>query len=634
MSATRADNTIQAAMKLGFLTTSQLQIIDREKSETNVQATDIAIRRGFLNRQQLDILNVFSKPLSAVPGYRIDGLIGQGGIGVVYRATQLKLDRVVAIKTIKHHATRSAQASKRFEREAQIIGQLRHPNIVSAFDFGTHAGQTYLVMEFVDGIDAEKHLQQNEKLPESVAWHIGLQVCHALRQASESGITHRDIKPGNLILTSPPSGTRLPKNVPFVKVTDFGLARFKDNHDRPSISNENSVSGTPFYMPPEQIRSGDVDHLSDIYAIGITIWNLIKGEPPFPGDSPMEVMTNKVKFEDQWLAEPAEGISRRGFDLLKRMCRYEREHRIQSYEEVVAEVESVVSELQNSSLVQAEQFEVDDSAFSTAADVTFVGSVADFSSAEAESEFIDEDFSSNAQNTTEAVDFRKWLIRVAVVTAVVSLLVGAFLFSNKTPGPRVGLDAAVPHVRLTSFTGPPVFLFNGTDVDPRQKFSGFWELAHGKEGESVLAGTNGTRDLKCVDADGKPMEFFGFSCGFRHNESNRIGFRWIATPGNTVFETLISRNQSQLIYDGRETGLLELEKFGEDTFGYHLFQIESQPDHWRVMLNSELLGRVPKAVQNGKVSSQPIIQLFVDGQGAAHFEQLYLRRLAEADADH
>ena len=127
MSTNKAQNTIQAAVELGFLTPAQLENIEKEQAKSRAPWTNIAIQRGFLNRQQLDILDVFACPLDVVPGYRIDGLIGQGGAGVVYKATQVRLDRPVAIKTVKQASLRNETTSKRFEREAQIVGQLRHP---------------------------------------------------------------------------------------------------------------------------------------------------------------------------------------------------------------------------------------------------------------------------------------------------------------------------------------------------------------------------------------------------------------------------------------------------------------------------------------------------------------------------
>ena len=346
MSKSKSQN-LDAAVDLGFLNKKQLEAVEKEQRESNYPALEIAIRKGYLNRKQLDILSIFAEPESVVPGYRIDGFLGEGGVGVVYKATQLRMDRPVAIKTINRAAARDDLTPKRFEREARIVGQLRHPNIISAFDFGVHDDKLYLVMEFVDGIDAEKQLFEHRRFPESHAWFIARQVCHALDNAKQLGVIHRDIKPGNLILTEAPAGTPMPAGVPFVKVADFGLAKFNDQRNDSTITMEQSVSGTPFYMSPEQIKAMEIDHRSDIYSLGTTIWHLITGAPPVVGNGPLDVISSKMKLEDTWL-EPTEGISESGFQLLTKMCRHDREQRIDDYSELSAEIDLVIDSLENS----------------------------------------------------------------------------------------------------------------------------------------------------------------------------------------------------------------------------------------------------------------------------------------------
>ena len=636
MSTSKVQNTIQAAVELGFLTASQLEAIEKDRSKSNFPATEIAIRRGFLDRQQLEILSVFSDPLDVVPGYRIEGLIGQGGAGVVYKATQVTMDRPVAIKTIKQVSVRNKTAPKRFEREAQIVGQLRHPNIVSAFDFGVHAGQLYLVMEYIEGIDAEKYLDQSGKLPEDHAWHIALQVAHALDYANQQGITHRDIKPANLILTTPPSGTQLPPSVPFVKIADFGLARFKDNQDSPTITIEGAISGTPFYMPPEQATSSEVDHLSDIYALGITLWHMITGQPPFAGAGPMEVIANKLKNEDDWLEHPPVGISSAGFELLKKMSHHRREDRISSYGELESEIESVISGLQVS---YKDESTADLRPFATSTHVTFFDSLSGYSgTTDVDTAFLgDAGFSTkdsldgSAQPVSRVPKRQKWMIWVV---AMAMLFAGGWALSGRflnrpitTPEPA---SKASPQIRLGSLAGPPIYLFNGTEVDPRQRFSGLWEPAKGFEGESVLAGKNGTRDFECVDEDGGLLHWFQFNCGFRHHESNRIEFRWLNSDETEAFRAVITPAESMLVVNQSERATLELEKYSDDSFGYNLFQIESQPGYWRVMVNSTLLGLVDKPDHVDGVS---VIQLAIEGPGSAYFEQIELRRFSEEKAN-
>ena len=343
----QSQKKMDAAVELGFLNKKQIESLESERRKSNYPALEIAIRKGLLDRKQLDILSIFADPESVVPGYRIDGFLGQGGVGTVYKATQIRMDRPVAIKTIHRTAARNDLTPKRFEREARIVGQLRHPNIIHAFDFGIHNEQLFLVMEFIDGIDAEKLLLKHGRLPESHAWFIARQVCHALDNANQMGITHRDIKPGNLILTEAPAGTPMPAGVPFVKVGDFGLAKFSDRQMDATITIDQGVSGTPFYMSAEQIQALEIDHRSDIYSLGATIWHLITGAPPVGGNGPLDVITSKMKLEDTWLEATAE-MSPAGFELLKKMCRHDREQRIDDYSELSREIDSVLKLLDDS----------------------------------------------------------------------------------------------------------------------------------------------------------------------------------------------------------------------------------------------------------------------------------------------
>ena len=169
---------------------------------------------------------------------------------------------------------------------------------------------------------------------------MALQVCHALDSAHQVGIIHRDIKPANIILTDTPQGSKIPANVPLVKIADFGLAKFSESQLDATITIENALSGTPYYMSPEQVQATDVDHRSDIYSLGFSIWHLILGSPPVLGTSPLDVITNKMKQEDDWLSHKPEGISEAGFDLLKKMCRHQCDDRIDCYKALSEEIES------------------------------------------------------------------------------------------------------------------------------------------------------------------------------------------------------------------------------------------------------------------------------------------------------
>lgn len=655
MKNTNSEKAFDAAVKLGFFTQPQLKTIDLECQQLDSPALQVAVKNRFLDGQQLEILKSFAAPEDVAPGYRIDGLLGQGGAGVVYKATQLRLNRTVAIKTIcQSQLSRNELAEKRFEREAQIVGQLRHPNIVSAVDFGIHKQKLFLVMEFVDGIDAEKYLSKVATLPERYVWHIGLQVCHALNYSNQNGVIHRDIKPGNLIFTSPPNSSQLPPKVPFVKIADFGLARLQDSPTAPNITMENALGGTPFYMSAEQISSGKVDHQSDIYSLGITLWHLITGATPFSGKGPLDVIATKMKQEDQWLNEVPEGMSQASFDLLAQMCRHNSSDRISDYPKLISEIQEVIRCSEQQSYSEAEDFVLadehsfsDDEVFKTTPQVTLVGKLDDF-------ELLDDTLGkpgTRPEFDTQTKDFpashitdqkpagQSWvkhLVFAALATAAIGITSAVYLGALERPSAQSveqGLanmnskSELLDKFRMEEFEGPPYFLFNGQSFDPSQKFSGKWDVTKGEEGESVLAGNGGFRNFKCVDSNNQPLTHFAFTCGFRHHEADQLEYHLLDAEEESEFKVSISPTDCALFVGQTKVNTGKLTVFDAETFGYHVIQIESQADYWLVAIDSQVLGRVAKPKNWTEDST---IQLVVNGQGWAHFEQIRLRRFADA----
>ena len=640
MSKSKSQEKFDAAVELKLLNQKQLDSIKSEQKKSKIPPLEIAIRKGYLTRKQLDLLEIITNPTSLVPGYRIDGYLGQGGSGTVYKATQLRMDRSVAIKTLNRIAAHNDLTPKRFEREAKIIGRLRHPNIISAFDFGIHNEQLYLVMEFADGIDADEFLAKQQRIPEFQAWHIARQVCHALENAIQHGVTHRDIKPGNLILTTAPAGTQLPTNVPLVKVADFGLAKFSDKKLDATITLDQTVSGTPFYMSPEQVKAEKIDHRSDIYSLGTTTWHLITGTPPITGGSPLDVITNKMKLEDEWLSKLPEGISKTGFELLKKMCRYDREHRIDDYPTLSREIESVIEQLEQNTSKETAGLAPNDNPFSGTAKVTTIHELAktltDNETLNADT--TDQDITSSettrlsSQQThsqlldTEAADggwsISRWL---PIAIGMIILPIVAYLFwptgqvPNKNPSPN---NTTLGN-RLVEFSGPPVFLFDGRNIDPTQKFTGTWEPAQGAEGESILSG-NGTRNFRCQDGDRNSLQNFRFVCGFRHHEADTIGFQLLDESGTAIWKVDINPDKATL-KNGTTSSMCSLQQFDQaKNFGYHQFRVEAQPEHWRIEIDDQVLGEIPEN-NDPSATSQRTIQLSVGGSGAAHFEQIRFR---------
>ena len=679
----QSQKKMDAAVELGFLNKNQIESLESERRESNYPALEIAIRKGFLDRKQLDILSIFADPESVVPGYRIDGFLGQGGVGTVYKATQIRMDRPVAIKTIHRSAARNDLTPKRFQREARIVGQLRHPNIIHAFDFGIHNEQLFLVMEFVDGIDAEKLLLKHSRLPESHAWFIARQVCHALDNANQMGIIHRDIKPGNLILTEAPAGTPMPAGVPFVKVGDFGLAKFSDRQVDATITVDLSVSGTPFYMSAEQIQALETDHRSDIYSLGATIWHLITGAPPVVGNGPLDVITSKMKLEDTWLEATPE-MSPAGFELLEKMCRHHREQRIDDYSELSREIDSVLKLLDDSEQQEvAELADVTDNAdvydFSPSATVTTIRELAKtFTGGEAvdydgTQDFVIANQGSESDSFANTGDFslvsdaghsdtsstsydlatkpnqqRRLPFLLAVILLCGLIVPAAIYFSQNWDGndstlssqdepdsSDIASTAKEAKIRLAESKGFRIPLFNGSELDAKQKSSGSWELVKGGEGAMVLSGKGGFRNFRCLNGSKMPMAFYRFVCGFRHHESDLIEFKLVKSESpdknaEPLFSVAITPDMATL-EAGKILGKCELQQFDDDqNFGYHQFRIESQPGYWRIEVDRELLGEIEKpAGFTEDTEDNSLIQLSVKGKGSAHFEGISFFELAD-----
>ncbi len=166
-----------------------------------------AVRRGLLTPADVDIAQSLQHPTRVVPGYEILGLVGRGGMGVVYRALQLDLERIVALKTILIGNVDNSTLAARFEREAKALARLQHPNIVQALNFGKHEGRYFLAMEFVVGRTCEQSVREQGFMPAESVWFIVRQVASGLMHALSQNLIHRDIKPANLILTPPPEGS-------------------------------------------------------------------------------------------------------------------------------------------------------------------------------------------------------------------------------------------------------------------------------------------------------------------------------------------------------------------------------------------------------------------------------------------
>jgi len=216
--------------------------------------------------------------------YVILSLLGQGGMGKVFKARHRLMKRIVALKVINPALLQDARAIQRFHREIEAVGRLTHPNIVAAFDADYVGNTHFLVMEYVEGIDLSRLVKEHGPLPPGVACDFARQAALGLQHAHEQGMVHRDIKPHNLLVSRGPA----PALAPVVKILDMGLARLHAG-DVDGMTNTGAVMGTPDYIAPEQASdSHTVDIRADLYSLGCTLYLLLTGEPPFPGGTALD----------------------------------------------------------------------------------------------------------------------------------------------------------------------------------------------------------------------------------------------------------------------------------------------------------------------------------------------------------
>jgi serine/threonine-protein kinase len=220
--------------------------------------------------------------------YEIGGVLGRGGMAEVHRGRDLRLGREVAVKVLRHDLARDPSFQVRFRREAQAAASLNHPAIVAVYDTGedrTPTGATpYIVMEYVEGETLRDVLRREGRLTPERAMALSADICGALDFSHRNGIVHRDVKPGNVMIT--PQGT--------VKVMDFGIARAVSD-SAATMTSTAAVIGTAQYLSPEQARGESVDARSDVYSMGCLVYELVTGAPPFSGDSPVAVAYQHVR---------------------------------------------------------------------------------------------------------------------------------------------------------------------------------------------------------------------------------------------------------------------------------------------------------------------------------------------------
>ncbi|MHC4887232.1 MAG: protein kinase domain-containing protein, partial [Planctomycetota bacterium] len=286
------------------------------------------LSEGFISKdQQTELKNLFLEAAGnrTIDGYTILEELGRGGMGVTYRAHQVDMDRIVALKVLQGRYHRDPEFIERFRHEARMAARLNHPNIAIAFEVGEDEGQYFLSMEYVEGRTLADMLDDHKEFSEEAAIDIITQVCHALSHAVAHDMIHRDISARNLILKE--DGT--------VKVVDMGLAKMVGTGSS-RLTTSSSIIGTPAYMSPERALGEDaVDIRSDLYSLGCVLHQMLTGEPPLMGKNKFETVHRHINEAVPSVRDKVGWVSERTDHVIRRMTAQRVEERYQTPSEVI-----------------------------------------------------------------------------------------------------------------------------------------------------------------------------------------------------------------------------------------------------------------------------------------------------------
>lgn len=258
--------------------------------------------------------------------FEVDSQLGKGGMGVVYKAHEPSLNRTVAVKVLGEHLAQDKEFVQRFQREAQAAAALNHPNIVQIYSFGEENGKYYFAMEFVNGISVQEMIKQDGSLTPDQAAHVILQAAEGLAAAHDMGMIHRDIKPANLMIN----------RQGLVKIADFGIALRPS--DRTRLTSSGMLMGTPGYLSPEQCLDKNVDARTDIYALGVSFFEMLSGRVPFSANSPAALIREIVDGTPMDLSLLRADLPEELKKIVEKMMHKDPDQRYQSCHDIVSDL--------------------------------------------------------------------------------------------------------------------------------------------------------------------------------------------------------------------------------------------------------------------------------------------------------
>ncbi|TVQ64143.1 MAG: serine/threonine protein kinase [Phycisphaerales bacterium] len=337
---TQDTDTILARLVVeqGFATMEEVQECirkQRDAAEPGGSLAQLLVNSDFITKRQLDRLRAqveAERSGQHIPGYTILGKLGAGAMATVFKARQMSLDRLVAIKILPRKYSSDPQFIERFNAEGRSAAQLNHPNIVQAYDVGKAGEFHYFVMEYVEGSSVYEEIVRKKRYTEKEAVETIIQVAEALDHAHTKGLIHRDVKPKNIMISK--EGV--------VKLADMGLARAITDREA-AEAEAGKAFGTPYYISPEQVRGEvDVGPQADIYALGCTLYHMVTGKVPFEGKDPSEVMRKHLKTPpvapDAINAKLTSGVC----EVIEKMMAKRRADRYQNCADMLSDLHSVL----------------------------------------------------------------------------------------------------------------------------------------------------------------------------------------------------------------------------------------------------------------------------------------------------
>lgn len=561
------------AVSRKMLTADEAQTLLNLADETNDSICDLAIRRDLLSAADIDSLRPLTSPTSYLNDYEFVDLVGQGAAGTVYKARQVRLNRIVAIKLLKQSALENQTATARSQIEAQLGARMQHPNIAAVYDYGVEHGRIYLAMEYIEGRSLLEQIEAHGPIDERVAVQLIQQVMNALSHAAANDVIHRDIKPANLVLTNDLTQLNMASDVPAVKVLDFGLAFEGRNEDATRLTADGAALGTPCYVAPEQLTNSTVDIRADIYGLGATLFHMVTGTQPFCGENAFQAMAAKMRGNEDW-RNKLDGVSDPVRHLILDMTHHDVDARIADYGMLAKRLAQLLNP---------------DAAPSTL---------------------------SRFSGSTTANSRRKRTRLLSLVAAVV-------LMAAAIGGYVVWSDQAVP-TRIEVETVSGHSLFTGLESPTKGVGRGTWRAATDLEGGYVLAGTTGWLRFK---ESARPLAhpgFYHFEVGVNPlgNAAADICFG-IQQSGackiirlqNGVARFGSGRMGSDEFVADKATAPIELQQ-GTDGPAYQSVRIEHQSAGWFITVIGE-----PLAAVSADEDDRPDFVLSAE-KGTVHFESI------------